>query len=148
MGLHVQFTNVSMLDLRGRAALATMDERASPEEGRRLMDEVERTAWRIDRKRTEWGSALAELLRAGIDVHRGQTSAALRRLETTEQRLSALDMHLHRAVAQRRRGELTAGSEGETLIAASEAWMRSEGIRNPERLAYVYAPWTRPRAGA
>jgi hypothetical protein len=74
-------------------------------------------------------------------MRRRQKNAAIRRLEAAEQRLGAVDMNLHRAVAQRRRGELIGGSEGQALIAASETWMRAEGIRSPERLAYVFAPW-------
>lgn len=143
LSLHVQFSKVSMLDVRCRAALAMIDEgTSSPDERRRVLREAERAVRQIDRQRTEWGSALAELLRAGIEMRRGQKNAAVRRLEVAEQRFGALDMNLHRAVAQRRLGELAGGSEGEARIAASEAWMRSEGIRNPERLAYAYAPWT------
>ena len=142
LSLKVQFTNIAMLDLRGRSALATIDEgAASGEECRRLLREAERAARRIERERTEWGPGLASLLRAGIDVRRGDPSAAMQRLRAAEERFGALEMSLHRAVAQRRLGELAGGSEGESLIAASESWMRSEGIRNPERLAYVYAPW-------
>ena len=142
LSLHVQFSKLCMLDLRGRSALGAIDEGASSADGvRRLMREAERATRRMDRERTDWGSALAELLRAGMDVRRGQKDAARRRLELAEQRLGDLDMHLHRAVARRRLGELIGGSEGASRIAASEAWMLSEGIRNPERLAYVFAPW-------
>jgi hypothetical protein len=137
--LYVQFNKVIMLDVRGRAALAAIDEGDSSGD---LLREAQRAAKLIDRERTDWGSAMAELLRAGIDVRRGKKDAALRRLESAEQRLGAVDMNLYRAAAQRRRGELTGGSEGEALIAASEAWMRAEGIHDPERLAYVFAPWT------
>src|SRR6185436_67951 len=104
--LHVQFSKLSMLDLRGRSALAMIDEgAASGDECRRLLREVERMARLMDRERTDWGSALSELLRAGIDVRQGRRDAAIRRLETAEQRFVALDMNLHRAVAQRRLGE-------------------------------------------
>ena len=139
LSLHVQFTNVSMLDLRGRSALAAIDDR--PASAADLLQETERAARLIEKERTEWGAALAELLRAGIDVRRGQKDAALRRLENAEQQFTDLEMNLHRAIAQRRLGELTAGDQGQRLIASSEAWMHSEGIRNPERLSYVYAPW-------
>jgi hypothetical protein len=50
-------------------------------------------------------------------------------------------MNLHRAVAQRRLGELIGGDEGASRIAASESWMHSEGIRDPQKVAYVFAPW-------
>src|ERR1051325_9820070 len=97
--LRVQFSNVNMLDLRGRSALAAMDDdTCSAGESRRLLREAARAARRIDGEHTEWGFALAELLRAGIDMRRGRKDAARRRLETAEQRLGALDMNLHLAV--------------------------------------------------
>ncbi|HEU4888347.1 MAG TPA: hypothetical protein VFV49_10700, partial [Thermoanaerobaculia bacterium] len=136
--LHVQFNKVIMLDVRGRAALAAVDEGAPSGQ---FVREAERAAKLIDRERTDWGLPMAELLRAGIDVRRRRKDAAIRRLEAAEDLFGAVDMNLHRAVAQRRRGELIGGSEGQALISASEAWMDAEGIRNPERLAYLYAPW-------
>ncbi len=139
LSLHVQFTNVSMLDLRGRSALAAIDNEPASRED--LLREAERVVRLIEKEHTEWGDALAELLRAGIDLRREHKDSALRRLESAEQRFTSLEMNLHRAVAQRRLGELTGGDEGQQLIGASETWMRAEGIRNPERLAYVYAPW-------
>jgi eukaryotic-like serine/threonine-protein kinase len=143
LSLHVQFTNVSMLDLRGRSALAAIDEgTAPPDESRRLLGEAERAARLMERERTDWGHALAELLRAGIEMRRGNKDAALRRLRSADQRLGAVDMRFHRFVAQWRLGELIGGDEGRDLIAASEAFMRAEGVREPDRLAYVYAPWT------
>jgi hypothetical protein len=143
LSLEVQFSKIVMLDVRGRAALAAIDDANSdPVASRRCVKEAEGMARRIDRQRTEWGSALAELLRSGIEMRSGRKDAALRRLEAAEQRFAALEMNLHRASAQRRRGELLGGTEGEAMIAASEAWMRAEGIRHPDRTAYVYVPWS------
>src|SRR5204863_174061 len=108
LSLHVQFTNISMLDLRGRSALAAIDEGTeTPEECRRLLGEAERTALLIERERTHWGHALAELLRAGIDVRRRDKQSAIRRLQSAARRFGEAEMRFHHSVAQRRLGELT-----------------------------------------
>jgi hypothetical protein len=105
-----------------------------------LLRGVEGHARTILRERTRYGDALALLLRAGVAATRGETERALSLLEPAETGLAAADMALHAAVARRRRGELLGGDTGRGLVAAADAWMASQTIRNPERMTAMMAP--------
>jgi len=105
-----------------------------------LVGGVEGHARTILREKTRWGDALALLLRAGAAATRGETERALSLLEAAETGLAAADMALHAAVARRRRGELLGGDSGRALVAAADAWMASQAIRNPERMTAMLAP--------
>lgn len=71
---------------------------------------------------------------------RGDNALAVALLTDAAKRLDAVDMPLHAAAARRRLGELKGGDEGTALIAEVDTWMASHGIRNPARLAAMYAP--------
>ena len=92
------------------------------------------------RERTLWGDPLALLLRAGASATRGETEPALRLLQTAEAGFSAASMALHAAAARRRRGELMGGDTGLELVAAADAWMKAQSIKNPERMTAMLAP--------
>ncbi len=47
---------------------------------------------------------------------------------------------LYEAAARRRLGELLRGDEGRRMIAAADAWMTEQAIRNPARMAAALAP--------
>ena len=97
-------------------------------------------ARRLERERTSWGTALAQLVQAGIAATRGDLSAARERLTAAVTGLEACDMRLYAAAARRRLGQLVGGSEGQTLIAGADAWMAGQTIRNPARMAAMLAP--------
>jgi hypothetical protein len=44
-------------------------------------------------------------------------------------------------------GELIGGRRGEELRARSNGWMANQGVRNPARIAHLYAPGFRGRDG-
>ncbi len=50
-------------------------------------------------------------------------------------------MYLHVACARRRLGEILAGDEGSTLVAAGTRWMDEQGIRNPDAMTRTIVPW-------
>ena len=85
------------------------------------------------------------MLRAGAASTRGETERARLLLASAEAGLAGADMALHAAVARRRRGGSMGGEAGRDLVAAADAWMRAQGIRNPERMAAMLAPglWAR-----
>ncbi len=160
--LRAQTLRVLFWDLRARSALA-----AATEQGRRargdsepralasgaaslanargsdrpstLLRAAEGDARRIAREKMPWSTPIAELLRAGLDVARGDRASALERLGRATAGFDAADMALFAAVARRRRGELL-GDAGRELLDAADAWMRSRHIHDPARMTATFAP--------
>jgi hypothetical protein len=137
----VQFTNIVLQDLRGRAALAAASEATSPRERTRLLDIAGRAATRIEKQRTEWGRVLSQFLRAGTASLRGQQDKAVKLLRDVELLGDQHEMYLHTASARHRLGDLLGGSEGAALRDTSRAWMIDQGIRNPAAMLHTIAPW-------
>jgi eukaryotic-like serine/threonine-protein kinase len=94
----------------------------------------------MEREKTLWGDALARLIYAGIASIKGDKDAAINLLSSAEERFRSADMTLYAAAAHRRRGELTGGDGGRNLIAAADEWMKSQQIKNPERMTRMLAP--------
>src|SRR5207247_10097432 len=94
----------------------------------------------ILREKTHWGDPLAHLVRAGAATIRGETERTLGLLGSAEAGFAAADMALHLAVTRRRRGELVGGDAGRDLVAAADAWMSGQAIKNPARMAAMLAP--------
>jgi hypothetical protein len=139
--LQVQLTRICMIDLRGRAAIAAVQETPQPSERERLLRIALDCAAKIEGEGAEWSAPFALMIRAGVHVCRGQDEAALRLLDRAEEALAGLDMLLHAAVVRRRRGQLIGGENGAELIARSEAWMTGQEIRDPEAMSELFAPW-------
>jgi eukaryotic-like serine/threonine-protein kinase len=91
-----------------------------------------------------WGNPLAQLIHAGVACLRGRAADAVALLRIAEAGFESADMSLYAAAARRRRGELVSGEKGRALIAAADAWMAGQQIRNPERMAAMLAPGKRP----
>lgn len=136
----VQVGFIRGLDSRARRRLATAALSRDPKQRAALLKGAERHAATMLRERTHWGEPLALLLQAGAAATRGETERALALLESAEAGLSAADMALHAAGARRRRGELMGGDAGRELVAAADAWMTGQSIRNPERMTAMLAP--------
>ena len=83
---------------------------------------------------------MVELMSAGAAAIRGHNDEARARYASAERGFEAVHMDLYAAVARRRRGELTGGDEGRTLMASADAWMQSQSVRNPSRLTATLAP--------
>ena len=136
--LRIQFTRITISDLRGRAALACAH--AGAERTQELLRRAERDARRIAAERMPWGNPLAALLRAGVAAARRDTDQAVAQLRLALEGAEQTELALHAAVARRRLGELLTGSEGRALIEAADTWMIREGIKNPGRMTALYAP--------
>ena len=124
--------------LRARSALAAAREDAS--KAPRLLREAERDAKRILRERMPWSNPLAELILAGVAASRGERETAARHCAAAAAGFDAAEMALYAAAARRRHGELLGGDEGRALVAAADAWMTSQRIRNPARWTAMVAP--------
>jgi hypothetical protein len=132
----IQNVRIELWNLRARSALA----RAAETGDRALVASALRDARRIDREAMPWARPLAELVRAGAHAACGDPAVACDLLARAERLFVAQDMALHAAVARRRSGELVGGDFGAGQIAAADAWMTGQGIRNPERMTAVLAP--------
>jgi hypothetical protein len=140
--LEVQLTRLCMFDLRARAATAASREASGPSEREYFCRIALECAAKIEGERADWAAPFALMIRAAVDVCRGHDGVALPLPRKAEESFTALEMYLLAAVAQRRRGQLIAGDEGADLLAHSEAWMRQQGIRQPESMAEMLAPST------
>ena len=135
--LRIQFVRITMRHLRARCALAAA--RGATERSP-LLRATRRDARRLERERTSWGTALAQLVHAGIAATEGDPSTARERLTAAVSGFEACDMRLYAAAARRHLGQLVGGAEGHTLMTRADTWMGSQTIRNPARMAAMLAP--------
>ncbi len=105
-----------------------------------LLRAAERDARALQRERSAISVALASLVRAALAATGGAEARAAALLRDAISGFDVADMKLHAAAARRRLGTLLGGEEGRTLASASDAWMASEGVKNPERLVAMIAP--------
>lgn len=137
--LRVQFIRVAMLGLRARCALAAAGASADPAADARLRA-AGRDAARLEREGMPWSRAQARMMRAALSSLRGRQQEAAELLGDAAGRFRAAGMDLVAAVADLRLGAILGGPDGRLLIERSEAWMTSEGIRRPDRVAALFAP--------
>jgi serine/threonine protein kinase len=139
--LNIQFVRCEAITVRAYAQLQTAVRLLSNDPARdQLLRGADRDARALEREGPGWSSAVARLLDAGIAAARGQTARALALTDQAIPRLEAAEMHLHAAVARRRRGELEGGSSGEALAAAADGWMAEQKIKDPRRFCTLLAP--------
>jgi tetratricopeptide (TPR) repeat protein len=137
--LDYQVGRVGCLELRGRAAVAAA-RRAPPARARSLLRAAERDARAVAREGSPTAGPLATVIDAAVQHQRGDAEAAVRSLRQAAAGFEASSLALHAAVARRRLGELLGGDEGAALVAAADAWMRTEAIADPARLTAMMAP--------
>ncbi|WP_437624417.1 serine/threonine-protein kinase [Sorangium sp. So ce1151] len=136
-----QYYRVLLHHLRASAALeAAAREGGDARRSRALLREAERDAERLSREGAPWVDPMAASLRAAVAAQRGHTAAALSLLASAAAGFDAREMALFAACARRRRGELLGGEEGRSLVGAADAWMAGQGVRNPARMARIFAP--------
>ena len=136
----IQSVWIQWTDLRARSAVALA---ASPEAkgtAAALLSSAERDASRLERERVPWATALARLTRATVAATRGDRERAATLAGEADALFSAVDMRLCAAAARRRRGEAQSGAEGRAVIAAVDAWMAANTIKNPARVTAMLAP--------
>jgi serine/threonine protein kinase len=124
---------------RASSALAAAE--AGQGDLRELLGVARRDARTIESENWGWCTALATLMRAGIAMVGFRDEERARVL--LEQSASAFDevgMGLHAAAARRCLGRLKGGDEGRALVASADAWLRSQTVRKPARLAAVFTP--------
>ena len=137
--LRVQFLRIEALWLRSRAALAAAM-LTTKRQRTKFLGSAEADAKRIARERMRWSDPIVDLLMAGVLVQRGDSIGAIRHLRDAIDGLRENDMALCAAIAKRRLGNLLDDDEGAALRIASDRFMQDQGVRNPARLADVFAP--------
>lgn len=138
----VQQNRILACWLRSRSALGTVATgHRTDGERRALLEEAEADARGIRAECSRWGTALASLVDSGLQACRGHRRGTLLALDEAEASLEAAEMGgLIAAVVRRRRGEVLGGVEGLAQQEQADAWLKSQGIRRPERIADVYLP--------
>src|SRR5262249_33085190 len=128
--------------LRARSALVAAS--AGGSEPRRLLASARRDAARIARERRPWADGMAKLVQGLVAGVGGDVPMAGTLLDQAARVFDAAEMAFHAAVTRRRKGELIGGADGRELISACDAWLSSQRVRNPDRLAAMTAPeWPR-----
>ena len=137
MTIRIQSARVWMTYLRASAALAAARTSA---DSAALLREAERAAGKLAAERMPWVGPLAAMLRAGAHWSRGDAPEAIALLVGAVRDFEAVDMALYAAAARRRVGEIAGGDGGRAAIAAADAWMREQGVVDPERMTAMLAP--------
>jgi hypothetical protein len=134
--LRVQVFRGFFYEMCAQVALSAAwdDKKAAP-----FVHAAERDARLLEREKTLWADALARLIRAGVAALRRE-AAAVPLYREAVLLLEAAGFRFRAAAARRRLGQLLGTNEGLALIDQANAWMTSQGIRNPVRLAATFAP--------
>jgi len=141
-----QYVRADAHFLRARCALGslgTLAPHAVAERRARIRDAA-RSAEKLEREGMEWTAPLAALVAAGVALASGDRAAAIERFRDAVAHADAAQMQLHAAVARECLGDLVGGAEGAALVGTARAWMASQGVRAPERMAATIAPLPLP----
>ena len=139
----VQYIRIEALFLRARATLASAAAGTTP---RQMLARAEADAKAIAKEKTAWGDPLAALLSACTATLHGDSARAIALFGQAEDGFVEAGMALHAVVARRRLGRLIGGSTGTNMVEESESWLRSQGVREPDRLTEVLAPGAAARS--
>jgi hypothetical protein len=139
--LHVSGVRIEHAWISGRAALA-LAEKVGASERKKLLRAARKCARRLRKAEHQTGMAMGAAIEAGVrwlspGSDRNDGLFALDRAVATAEAAGAL---LLAESGRRWLGELTGGRRGEELRARSNGWMANQGVRNPARIAHLFAP--------
>jgi tetratricopeptide (TPR) repeat protein len=138
----VQIWRLQTLHTRGITALALIERGLG--DSAALLQQVSKAASAIERERKAWMRPFSALLRAGLDVHDGQSERAIERLQIAERALRDQGLMGYAAAARDRRARLRNDATSATETQSAYAWFQSEGVQRPERMLAVLAPGLQP----
>ena len=136
MLLRTQVLRIEATYLRARAALA----RSLNNGDRDKLSFAERLAHKIEKENMSWAKPFAVVVRAAVAHQRGRNTEATTFLAAAGDGFERADMRLYAAASRRRLGELLADDRGRQLVADADAWMTTQRIKNPERMARMLVP--------
>jgi hypothetical protein len=134
--LRWQIPRIDALFMHASSAVAAATSAADPGP---LLRTAEGDAHRLRREKMPWADAVARLIQAQVAAARGQTASA-ELLAEAANLLDSVDMRMYAAAARRRLGQLIGGDRGRDLIKQADAWMTGQQVRNPARMAAIFAP--------
>jgi serine/threonine protein kinase len=136
--LRIQHMRVQTMFLRGRCAIASLEEEPGLRDQR--LAETRRLARRLQREGMAWTAPFAAILRAAAANAEGDRSAAIAELRAAIDLARAADMFGYATSASYQLGLLLGGNEGVQLAAEAERAMAAQGIRVPARFAATLVP--------
>ncbi|MFO0760505.1 MAG: AAA family ATPase [Byssovorax sp.] len=136
--LEIQPIRVEAMTLRALSACAAS--RWSPHRDE-LLAAADRDGRLLAKESAPPARGAANLVHAIVCTYRGQRDRAVPLFQEAETSFARTGMKLHAAIASRRRGELLGGDEGRALLWSCDEWLVREGVRAPERVAAMIAPW-------
>jgi hypothetical protein len=144
--LNVSGVRIEHAWISGRAALA-LAETVGDDERPPLLRQAQQSARRLRKSEHQTGVAMGAAIDAGVrwlspGADREAGIVALERAVATAEAAGAV---LLAESGRRWLGEIMGGRRGEELRARSNGWMANQGVRNPARIAHLYAPGFRRR---
>jgi hypothetical protein len=134
---HVGWLRVHFLAARGGSALALLRTR----HGTRALRNLARScSQKLARERLPYAPFHALALEAGVALADGHGEQAIPLLRRSIDGFESCGMHACAAAVQRRLGQLLGGDERVTHIAASDAFFRGQGVKNPDAMTEMLVP--------
>ncbi|MFT3776109.1 MAG: AAA family ATPase [Minicystis sp.] len=130
---------IRITTLYRRAAVAVACARRGLDR-RAMLDRALADARSLDKERAAIARPHAALIRAANASIQGADGEALRFADMAARGFESAQMAVYAAAARRRWGELLGGEEGHRVVAAANAWMRGQGVVNPDRMTMMLAP--------
>jgi hypothetical protein len=135
--LQIQHIRIDLLQIHGRIAIAAAQ---SAKNRHPFLRVAKRCVRDLRREKMPWSDALALMLSAGIAALEGNRSNAVNLLTDAVAKFESVNMVLCSAAARLRLGELLGGEQGTAFVEQANAWMQQQGIKDPSRMAFSFAP--------
>ena len=139
LSLRIQNLRIEAWYLRGVSAIAAAQRGSCS----KRLREAERCASSLQDERLGWALTLSKLISAGVASYRGQQERALAHWRAAEIVGRQNHMSVFAELAALRRGSALGGDDGARLARQSSEALLAQQIREPLRLAAVFAPGSR-----
>ncbi|MBI5531311.1 MAG: AAA family ATPase [Deltaproteobacteria bacterium] len=136
--LEFQQNRVEMHDLLGRSAMCIAG--SSRLERKRFLRTLEESIQQVRSEEMFWSNPMADRLEAGLALLHSERQRALSLFQKAEEGFARAEMGLFAAAAKRQRGKLLGGKAGTDIVQEADAWMKGQGIRNPEAMCFMLCP--------
>jgi hypothetical protein len=141
-----EYFHVPARQLRGRSAILAAAQESRPRERARLLAAAARDARWLRGAPPDYAKAWAAVIEAGVSAIRGERERAIAALDEAVTGLGAAQDRLAAACARIRLGAYlgTNDERGRAFLAEGDAFMRDQGIFDPQRTAAAIVPGVDP----